>query len=572
MSDAGATPRPQTAFSASTDPAFDHESLRDLLVHPETPVEVTGPESRPRFAFARVGLVVATISGLCLVPAASLADSTSESTSASTPPPSCEVSGIKLDTATTPSTTGTTDDPACVENTDTTPPLAVTGGSDGSDGAQPSASPPPPPPAPAPAEATPPPPPPPPPAAAEPAASAASAATTSTPAPSHATPATGTPARAATSSTQSAVAKHDAPAEPAKRRIGAAAGQDWTAGERGTQRRGHRAHRARSKKAPHTTRGRHRTAPHVAAPVPALTAGVAQGSTSAPFFVTDEPVIPRFLIGLYKQAGHKYRIPWPILAAINEIETDFGRNVAVSSAGAIGWMQFMPATWRSWGVDADHDGVKDPNNPRDAIFAAARYLRAGGAPRNMRRAIFAYNHAGWYVDSVLLRAERIAQFQGERNRTLTRLLRAGERHVVRQVLDDPRITIYQCGREDIAAGRIDRRVLVVLRFLAWSGLHPTVTALECGHSTYTTAGNISAHSYGDAVDIAAINGIPIVGHQGPGSVTDATIRELLTLRGVMSPAQIISLMTFPGADNTLAMADHADHIHVGFRALPDPPR
>jgi hypothetical protein len=187
----------------------------------------------------------------------------------------------------------------------------------------------------------------------------------------------------------------------------------------------------------------------------------------------------------------------------------------------------------------------------------------------MRRAIFAYNHAGWYVDSVLLRAERIAEFQGERSRTLTRLLKSGERNLVRQVLDDERITLYECGRDDIKAGRIDRRVLVVLRFLAYSGLHPTVTSLECGHSTYTTSGNISAHSYGAAVDIAAINGVPIMGHQGAGSVTEATIRELLTLRGAMKPAQIISLMTFEGAENTLAMGDHDDHIHVGFRALPD---
>jgi hypothetical protein len=187
----------------------------------------------------------------------------------------------------------------------------------------------------------------------------------------------------------------------------------------------------------------------------------------------------------------------------------------------------------------------------------------------MRRAIFAYNHAGWYVDSILLRAERIAAHQGERNRRLDRLFRAGERRLERQVLADPRITLYDCGREDIAAHKIDRRILVLLRFLAWSGLNPTVTSLECGHGLYTTSGNISEHSTGTAVDIAAINGIPIFGNQGSGSVTEATIRELLTLRGAMKPHQIISLMTFDGTDNTLAMADHADHIHVGFRPLAD---
>src|SRR3712207_4988278 len=75
---------------------------------------------------------------------------------------------------------------------------------------------------------------------------------------------------------------------------------------------------------------------------------------------------------------------------------------------AVGWMQFMPGTWRMYGVDANDDKKKDPYNPVDAIFAAARYLKAAGAPKDMRKAIFAYNHADWYVDSVLLRARLIA--------------------------------------------------------------------------------------------------------------------------------------------------------------------
>src|SRR5215204_5260462 len=82
-------------------------------------------------------------------------------------------------------------------------------------------------------------------------------------------------------------------------------------------------------------------------------------------------------------------------------------NPNVSSAGALGWMQFMPATWELYGVDGNHDGLKDPYNPVDAIFAAARYLKAAGADADLRAAIFAYNHADWYVDSVILRARYI---------------------------------------------------------------------------------------------------------------------------------------------------------------------
>ena len=120
----------------------------------------------------------------------------------------------------------------------------------------------------------------------------------------------------------------------------------------------------------------------------------------------------------------------------------------------------------------------------------------------------------------------------------------------RIVLADPRLTIYACGRQDVATGAVDRRVLATLEFLSASGMKLTVTALECGHSYYTTSGNVSEHSSGDAVDIAAVNGIPISGHQGSGSITDITIRRLLTLQGTMKPHQIISLMTYPGTDNT----------------------
>jgi murein DD-endopeptidase MepM/ murein hydrolase activator NlpD len=67
-------------------------------------------------------------------------------------------------------------------------------------------------------------------------------------------------------------------------------------------------------------------------------------------------------------------------------------------------MQFMPATWQEWGVDADHDGYANPYSPQDAIFAAARYLDASGASRDLPGAIFAYNHADWYVAEVLMRA------------------------------------------------------------------------------------------------------------------------------------------------------------------------
>ncbi len=576
-----------------------------------------------------------------------------------------------------------------------------------------------------------------------------------------------------------------------------------------------------------------------------------------PNFFIEKFRIPPFLLPIYQAAGIQYGIRWEILAAINEIETDYGRNLNVSTAGAVGWMQFIPSTWKQYGVDANDDGKKDPYNPVDAIFGAARYLKAAGAEKDISKAVFAYNHAQWYVDSVLMRARLIGGLPADLVGSLTGLTQGhfpvhataryaddlseadtkrriargknaaipieaeaarkgidifakagspviavqdatvvkvstskrlgnfvqiqdvygnlytygglkkvaraypvpkdqkvskaavakeldlpkdpkpvaaasagaqkakkappqllergatklgvlpqtaregkerlfanpklpqafangGEEQILnadtssdtfksyftevyglkrsdvtikplkkgskviagtilgrigttsktkaphvtfevrpagkgapridpkpildgwkllestavyraagkspffgpdaknpsigqillmskealqRRVLADSRVEIYDAGRKDIASGAIDRRVLATIEFLTASGLKPTISSLKSGHSILSKSGNVSEHSTGSAVDIAKINGIPIIGHQGEGSITDVTIRRLLTLQGTMKPHQIISLMKFAGTDNTLVLPDHADHIHLGFRPL-----
>jgi len=110
---------------------------------------------------------------------------------------------------------------------------------------------------------------------------------------------------------------------------------------------------------------------------------------------------PATLRQLWQRAGAAYGIPWNVLAAINKIESNFGRNMGPSSAGAVGWMQFMPETWLRWGMDANGDGLADPWDPEDAVYAAARYLAAAGGRLDVPRSIFAYNHADWYVRDVL---------------------------------------------------------------------------------------------------------------------------------------------------------------------------
>jgi transglycosylase-like protein with SLT domain len=121
--------------------------------------------------------------------------------------------------------------------------------------------------------------------------------------------------------------------------------------------------------------------------------------------------VPARLIPIYEDAAAKYGLGEQgasILAGINWVETGFGTNLGVSSAAAEGWMQFLPESWEAFGVDGNGDGVKDPYNPWDAIFAAARLLRASGAPQNWHDAIFSYNHADWYVEKVLRYARRFS--------------------------------------------------------------------------------------------------------------------------------------------------------------------
>jgi membrane-bound lytic murein transglycosylase B len=566
----------------------------------------------------------------------------------------------------------------------------------------------------------------------------------------------------------------------------------------------------------------------VAAQAKALAAALASSAASTQ--ALDFYRIPLFLLPIYRASAAQYGVPWQVLAAINEVETDYGTDQSVSSAGAVGWMQFMPSTWLEYGVDALNAGYADPYNPVDAIFAAGRYLQAAGAASSLNTAILAYNHSEAYVSSVLLRAKLIAAYPSEVIATLTGLVNdrppviggslswstpapapsanlpspssatagatpsassgagtpgsepaptpasaasaaspgdsaptyadlssaphakvvavqdgrviklgrsrklglyveledvygnvftysglgslahsyeptkpelaadalarrtyappqgaggrskapvatvtgkvrmfahpgnpdavlararrgAGSGHgdrrplqsgslvpegtvlgtvhtsvgarqgrmrfavkpagdsgaidpsailqswsqlntalhpqgargsesllgasasdvflltksqLEREVLFDPGVAMSACSRQAVASGKIDKRALAVLAFLSRSGLKPTVGTIACGGSAYAASGYVDPGHDGDALALVAINGIPVAGHQGAGSITDTTIRTLLSLQGEYFPAAIVSLMRYPGAPTTLARADHGDYIEVVF--------
>lgn len=119
---------------------------------------------------------------------------------------------------------------------------------------------------------------------------------------------------------------------------------------------------------------------------------------------------PGDYLELYKSgAAYCPGLSWTVLAAIGQVESSHGRDNGPSSAGALGPMQFMPSTWAHYGVDGDGDGVKDVWNPYDAVPGAAAYLCASGAPGDLRRAVYAYNHSWSYVERVLALAAAYAR-------------------------------------------------------------------------------------------------------------------------------------------------------------------
>jgi hypothetical protein len=669
-----------------------------------------------------------------------------------------------------------------------------------------------------------------------PAPSTGEAAPAPVPTPAPAAPASGAPSVAATPQVQGEHSQGSTPGRvtgssstPGKPSgSGAAKGQTGAIGATGA---------TGSSSSPNVRAGH--AAPSPSTLTPSLPLDLESSIQGVPSFFIESFRIPPFLLPIYQAAGTAYGIPWQVLAAINEVETDYGRDLSVSSAGAEGWMQFLPAEWLQYGVDANGDGFKDPYNPADAIFAAARYLRAAGGDTNIKAAVYSYNHSQAYVDTVMLRAQLLggspaqllgaitglteARFpvhaaahfadgfptapasgsgspktlvgttiyaqagapviavqdgeiiqignsptlgrfislrdvygntyvyaqladvaplypvlvprdqkpaatkvnqpgsagepapsgpatagaqprspvsegadlsglalgaaaplesapafgsspatppaqpaqppapsskvrvfkegsddvylhrlrpgvqviagtvlghigtdasasaagaassagapasgphmlfqirpagpqaplidpkpildgwvalentsifraKGEKpfvatSPTVGQVLLESKQQLETEVLQDPGIRLAKCGRQDIQAGGVDKRVLATLEFLSVSALKPTVAGLRCSDASVADVeGNVGASSSQDAVNITAVNGIPVAGHAGRGSITDIVVHRLLKLEGIARPEQIVSLMSFPGATNTVAKP-HTRAIHVSF--------
>ncbi len=183
-------------------------------------------------------------------------------------------------------------------------------------------------------------------------------------------------------------------------------------------------------------------------------------------------------------------------------------------------------------------------------------LRAGSSRRDAVRAL---------TGSASLAEKAVALAHYNRAVGLYSLVTGLERakpRLDRLVLNDPRIDIYAGGRDDIASGLIDVRVIVLIRYLTDVFGQVTVSSLHSGHRLYARPGIVSAHVYGLAVDVSAVGETSIAGHQEPGGITERAVRSILLLPDELQPQQVISLLGLGGP--SFPLLDHADHIHVGY--------
>ena len=235
------------------------------------------------------------------------------------------------------------------------------------------------------------------------------------------------------------------------------------------------------------------------------------------------------------------------------LEPRFARNLASASRSQhVDWALVLGVV-RAQG----HRGSVPATKAK--LRSLASHLRRLHASQNAWQAVLALEGRTSFADrTIALRNYNRAVGL----RTLVRGLVASKAALRDRVLSDRRIDIYAGGRSDIAAGREDVRILALLRYLAEAHGQVTVSCLLTGHGLYARPGVVSAHIYGEAVDISALGGVSIYGNQQPGGVTEKAVRNILLLPVELRPKQVISLLGMGGP--SFALADHYDHIHVGY--------
>jgi hypothetical protein len=231
----------------------------------------------------------------------------------------------------------------------------------------------------------------------------------------------------------------------------------------------------------------------------------------------------------------------------------FASNLKASAKGAgLDWATML-GILRARGA-AGH-------NPADrtTLQRLATRLASSGPAKGDWARIVSYSGDTSFADraAALARYDRAVGLTG-----LVRGLEAAKKSIATRLLSDRNVSIYEGGRNDIVQGKVDVRVLAVIAYLRESFGQVTVSSLISGHRLYARPGVVSAHVAGHALDVSALGGTPIQGHQEPGGITERAVRDLLLVPSEVMPRQIISLLGMGGA--SFPLADHYNHIHIGF--------
>jgi hypothetical protein len=306
--------------------------------------------------------------------------------------------------------------------------------------------------------------------------------------------------------------------------------------------------------------------------------------------------IPGNYLALYQAAGQRYGIPWNLIAAIGSIETDHGRSTlpgvssGENSAGAGGPMQFIQSTFDQYGVDGNNDGTTSRYDPRDAIPSAANYLKASGAPGDLHRAIFAYNHSEAYVQSVLATMREYAGSAPRVSSTATTTT-ATTTTSTTSTTPDASAGIPTGGCADLggltvgtgnssftidananAPGRpLSPTLTEFIGHMATFYDGELVVTTGTNHDQYTTTGNVSDHYTGNGADF----GMVLNHGTNDGPVGDAIAASAFLAAGL--PRDIAISRARAGGAQTIVSnglriqiiwksdvgGNHHNHVHVG---------
>jgi hypothetical protein len=246
------------------------------------------------------------------------------------------------------------------------------------------------------------------------------------------------------------------------------------------------------------------------------------------------------------------QLPDPTPPALR-LSPKFALNLKASAKGAgLDWATML-GILRARGA-----GGHNPADRTTLRKLATRLASTGPAKGDWAR-IVSYSGDTSFADraAALARYDRAVGLNA-----LVKGLEAAKKSIATRLLSDPNVSIYEGGRNDIVQDKVDVRVLVLIAYLRESFGQVTVSSLISGHRLYARPGVISAHISGHALDISALGGTPIQGHQEPGGITERAVRDLLFVPSEVMPRQIISLLGLGGA--SFPLADHYNHIHIGF--------